>query len=191
MTEPTPTTEIYPLQHGIPNRVPLRHIPLIMSLSRNGTATPGAGSRVTVPLPGRDVSNVIIRDSIPKDLALNPLSITAPAGFTQTITGNIVTWTKAVMQVNDSGQITFTATASNSCPLPSKTIFNHTWISGLNESAAHDSSKVILTCDSAIKLTPSYLTLFDPTGKTIHSGDTAHIDSTAFTIQVIDPPECQ
>jgi len=138
------------------------------------------------PLPGRDVSNVIIRDSIPKDLALNPLSITAPAGFTQTITGNIVTWTKAVMQVNDSGQITFTATASNSCPLPSKTIFNHTWISGLNESAAHDSSKVILTCDSAIKLTPSYLTLFDPTGKTIHSGDTAHIDSTAFTIQVID-----
>jgi uncharacterized repeat protein (TIGR01451 family) len=138
------------------------------------------------PLPGRDVNNIIIMDTIPAGLTLNAQTVTTPPGFTPTISGNVITWTKPKMQVKDSGTITFTAVASSSCPLRTKRIVNRSWITGLNESPVADSSVMTLSCDTAIKLTPSYLTLFDPTGKTIHSGDTAHIDSTAFTIQVID-----
>jgi len=137
-------------------------------------------------LPGRDVNNIVITDTIPVGLTLNAQTVTIPSGFTQTISGNVITWTKPKMQVKDSGTITFMAVASSSCPLRTKRIVNRSWITGLNESPVADSSVMTLSCDTAIKLTPSYLILFDPTGKTIHSGDTARIDSTAFTIQVVD-----
>ena len=138
------------------------------------------------PLPGRDVNNIVITDTIPAGLTLNAQSVSTPPGFTQAISGNVITWTKPKMQVKDSGTITFTAVASSSCPLRTKRIVNRSWISGLNESPVADSSVMTLSCDSAITLTPSHLTLTYPAGSVIPSGDTAHIDSTMFTITVVD-----
>jgi len=140
------------------------------------------------PLPGRDVNNVIIRDTVPAGLTLNPLTVTTPTGFTKTISGNVITWTKPKMQVNDSGVITFTAKASSSCPLRTRRAVNRTWISADKESPYADSAVVTLTCDSinVIPPTKSSLILKDPSNLTIPNGDTAHIDTTAFTIVVTD-----
>jgi len=138
------------------------------------------------PLPGRDVDSVVIRDTVPVGLALNSASVTTPVGFTKTVSGNVITWTKPVMQVNDSGTITFSATASSSCPLPTKRLVNRAWISGFNESPVSDSAIVTLACSTAIKYTKSQLWLTDPANNVIPSGDTAHIDSTVFNITVVD-----
>jgi hypothetical protein len=65
---------------------------------------------------------------------------------------------------------------------------NRTWISADKESPYADSAVVTLTCDSinVIPPTKSSLILKDPSNLTIPSGDTAHIDTTAFTIVVTD-----
>ena len=140
------------------------------------------------PLPGRDVNNVVIRDTVPAGLMLNPTSVTTPAGFTQTINGNVITWTKTKMQVKDSGVITFTARASSSCPLRTKRVVNRAWISADKESPFSDSAVVTLTCDSINIITPTKSTLIlkDPSNNSIPSGDTAHIDTTVFNIVVND-----
>jgi uncharacterized repeat protein (TIGR01451 family) len=140
------------------------------------------------PLPGRDVNNVVIRDTIPAGLSLNAQTVMTPPGFTQTISGNVITWTKPKMQVKDSGTITFTATASSSCPLRTKRLVNRTWISADKESPVSDSSIVTLMCDSMNVITPtkSVLTLKDPSSNIIPNGDTARIDTTAFFITVKD-----
>jgi len=145
----------------------------------------GRGKR---PLPGRDVNNVVIRDTIPAGLSLNAQTVMTPPGFTQTISGNVITWTKPKMQVKDSGTITFTATASSSCPLRTKRLVNRTWISADKESPVSDSSIVTLMCDSMNVITPtkSVLTLKDPSSNIIPNGDTARIDTTAFFITVKD-----
>jgi conserved repeat domain len=140
------------------------------------------------PLPGRDVNNVVIRDTIPVGLSLNAQTVTTPPGFTQTINGNVITWTKPKMQVKDSGTITFTATASSSCPLRTKRLVNRAWISADKESPVADSAIVTLTCDSMNVITPtkSVITLKDPSSNIIPSGDMARIDTTAFFITVKD-----
>jgi conserved repeat domain len=137
------------------------------------------------PLPGRDVDSVVIRDTVPAGLTLNSASVPTPPGFTKTVSGNVITWTKPVMQVNDSGAITFSATASSSCPLPTKRLVNRAWISGFNESPVSDSAILTLACSTAI-FSKSYLWLTDTTNKIIPSGDTAHIDSTIFNIMIVD-----
>ncbi|HAJ78614.1 MAG TPA: hypothetical protein DCO75_02485, partial [Fibrobacteres bacterium] len=137
------------------------------------------------PLPGRDVSNVTIRDTIPAGLTFTGFTGSNPLGITPTISGNVITWTTSKMQVKDSGTISYTATAGSACPLKTKKIVNRAWISADNESPVADSAIVTLSCDSnTIEATKSTMILQDKNLKTI--SDTAKIDTTVFYITVTD-----
>ncbi|HEX7510920.1 MAG TPA: hypothetical protein VF335_06445, partial [Chitinivibrionales bacterium] len=139
------------------------------------------------PMPGRDVSNVTLRDTLPAGLTFKSM-VSYPFGIQPVVSGNVISWTRAKMQVKDAGSIVFTATASSSCPLARKRIVNRAWISADKESPVADSAIVTLTCDSVKVITPTKSTLIlkDPANRILNSGDTAHIDTTVFNVIVTD-----
>lgn len=137
------------------------------------------------PLPGRDVNNVVIRDTIPAGLTFNSFVGAPPFGIAPTINGNVVTWSISKLQIKQSGSIVYTAKASSSCPNKSKNLVNRAWISADKESPVSDSAAVALSCDSnVVVFTKSTLSVLD--ASLLPLNDTVKIDTTVFNVSVTD-----
>lgn len=112
------------------------------------------------PMAGRDVDNVVIRDTLPKGLKFGefvnecPLSDPEFGGkweVKQTSDGrDIIIWSIPKLQVKQKGSIIYTATASfpsgNTCETPDEDILNYAWIEGDKNSPISDTAKITVTC---------------------------------------------
>jgi uncharacterized repeat protein (TIGR01451 family) len=140
------------------------------------------------PLPGRDVENVVIRDTIPAGFTFKEFVGSSTLGVSPKITGNVITWSIPKMQIKQKGTISFTATAS--CPpgqLQAMKVVNRSWISADKESPFSDSAVVKIICDSNfVEIPPTKSTLAFKSIDLQPISDTAKIDNTVFHVVVTD-----
>jgi gliding motility-associated-like protein/uncharacterized repeat protein (TIGR01451 family) len=112
----------------------------------------------TGPMPGRDIENVVVKDTLPVGLKFEefvnncPLEEFGASWNTTTLADgrDVITWTIPKLQVKQKGQIIYSATANfpsgNSCETADEDIINSAWISGDKESAISDTAKITVTC---------------------------------------------
>ena len=112
------------------------------------------------PMAGRDVDNVVIRDTLPKGLKFGefvnecPLSDPEFGGkweVKKTSDGrDIIIWSIPKLQVKQKGSIIYTAEASfpsgNKCETADESILNYAWIEGDKNSPISDTAKITVTC---------------------------------------------
>jgi uncharacterized repeat protein (TIGR01451 family) len=104
------------------------------------------------PMPGREVTNVVIRDTIPEGFSFVAFTGNNPMGIAPKINGRVVSWSVPKMQIKEGGTIKFTAKADGSCPGTSdREVFNKAWISADKESPFADSSLLTVSCDTILK----------------------------------------
>lgn len=121
------------------------------------------------PLPGRDVANVIIRDTIPAGFTFNKFTGDAPFGVSAKVSNNVISWSIPKLQVKQKGSLKYILTAAGSCPMQKKSIMTRAWISADKESAIYDSVAVTITCDSVPPPPPPSTTMYKTSDKTIYS----------------------
>ena len=107
------------------------------------------------PIPGRDILNVVIKDTLPTGLTFGAFVGANPFGIAPTITTiaggkQVISWTIPKLQAKQKGAIVFTATVAfpsgANCTTADENLINKAWISGDNESAIGDTAKVVVTC---------------------------------------------
>jgi uncharacterized repeat protein (TIGR01451 family) len=134
------------------------------------------------PMPGRDLSNVVIRDTIPAGLTFVNFTSSPPLGIAPTINGRVITWTIPKLQINQKGTISFTAKADGACPTADKLAVNRAWAVADKESANSDSTVVLISCDTATKVIKKrFLTLSPSDSMTDYPGNRG-----LFTITLTD-----
>ncbi len=107
------------------------------------------------PMPGREVKNVVIRDTIPEGFTFTSFTGENPLGVAPQINGRVITWSVPRMQIREGGTIKFTAKADGSCPgSPDRVLVNRAWISAEKESPFADSVEIAVSCDTVIKPPP-------------------------------------
>jgi gliding motility-associated-like protein/uncharacterized repeat protein (TIGR01451 family) len=108
------------------------------------------------PLPGRDVENVVVRDTLPLGLTWNGWIQQTTLGVTATYNpaNRVITWTIPKLQVGQKGSLEYKAIATFTtpgvCPKADQTHINPAWIEGLGESKKRDTARVTVTCDDVI-----------------------------------------
>jgi uncharacterized repeat protein (TIGR01451 family) len=104
------------------------------------------------PMPGREVNNVVIRDTIPEGFSFVAFTGNNPMGIAPKINGRVVSWSVPKMQIKEGGTIKFTAKADGSCPgTADRDVYNRAWISADKESPFADSSLLSVSCDTVVK----------------------------------------
>ncbi len=104
------------------------------------------------PMPGREVNNVVIRDTIPEGFSFVAFTGENPMGIAPKINGRVVSWSVPKMQIKEGGTIKFTAKADGSCPgTAEREVYNRAWISADKESPFADSSLLTVSCDTVKK----------------------------------------
>jgi uncharacterized repeat protein (TIGR01451 family) len=111
------------------------------------------------PIPGRDITNVIIKDTLPVGFTFDSFVGPNPFGIPPTIatitsgpaTGQqVISWSIPKLQANQGGQIVYTGTVNfpsgSTCPTADEELINTSWIYGDNESKTDGVDTVIITC---------------------------------------------
>lgn len=130
------------------------------------------------PLPGRDVENVIVRDTIPAGFVFVRFEGTSPLGVNPTIKGNVITWSVPKMQVKQKGTIRYLMKADGTCPMQKKNIMTRAWISADKESPYYDSSSILITCDPVPPPPPKPTTMYKTADRKVYKED----DNIKYTI---------
>jgi len=109
------------------------------------------------PMPGREVNNVIVRDTIPDGFSFVDFTAVEFNGIPvttnrPTVTGNVISWSIPKMQISEKGTIKFTAKAEGVCPGAADVrSVNRAWVSADKESPFADSSEIAISCDTVPK----------------------------------------
>ncbi len=110
------------------------------------------------PMPGRDVYNVVVRDTLPIGMEFVEFVGACPledyGGSWRTFKSadgrDVVEWTIDRMMINQTGKIVYNANVTfpsgKSCQTADELIENKAWIWGDKESAINDTAKIIVTC---------------------------------------------
>jgi len=130
------------------------------------------------PLPGRDVENVIIRDTVPAGFVFVRFEGKPPLGVEPKIIGNVITWTIPKLQVKQKGTIRYLMKADGTCPMQKKNIMTRAWISADKESPVYDSAQVIITCDPVPPPPPEPTTMYKTADRKVYKVD----DTINYTI---------
>jgi len=103
------------------------------------------------PVPGREVTNVVIRDTLPEGVTFKNFTGANPLGIapkTSTANGRtVITWTIEKLLVGQGGKIQYLATANVSQPVLPVTVPNRVWLSGDRESAISANAALTITTD--------------------------------------------
>lgn len=121
------------------------------------------------PLPGREAYDVIVYDTIPKelswsgftdDMALNVKATYTAAPANAAYTG-IVKWTIPSMLVGEKGDLAYKTIAKDPpCPSPDKNFINVAWISSKTDSPDSSQVNLTITCTKVPPLAPTETSLF-------------------------------
>ncbi|HEX3020063.1 MAG TPA: glycosyl hydrolase family 8 [Chitinispirillaceae bacterium] len=130
------------------------------------------------PLPGRDVENVTVRDTIPPGFVFVRFEGNSPFGVNPTVKGNVITWSIPKMQVKEKGTIRYVMKADGNCPMQNKTVRTRAWISADKESPFYDSTEIKITCDPVPPPPPEPTTMY----KTAHRKAYQIDDTISYTI---------
>jgi uncharacterized repeat protein (TIGR01451 family) len=113
------------------------------------------------PMPGREVTNVVLRDTIPDGFSFVNIAEVTFNGTDQlpsqpTVIGNrIISWSIPKMQISEKGSIKFIVKADGTCPGAADVqTVNRAWVSADKESPFADSSDIAISCDTMIKPPP-------------------------------------
>ncbi len=98
------------------------------------------------PMPGREVDNVVLTDSLPTCLDFGGFITTSPAG-TWTSSTRTLQWNIGTMQVSQCGQVQYYALANNTC---CTTVKNLAFISGDKEMSVSSTASVLVVCGTVI-----------------------------------------
>lgn len=137
----------------------------------------------TGPMAGRDASNVVVCDTLPKGLDFVAFQNTCPlsaygASWTTTQTSDgrdVVIWTIPTMQIKQKGSIIYTATATfpsgATCQTEDEDIDNVAWIYADLNSPIGDTATITVTCAKVpTPIEPTTLTK-TPSSETVSVGD--------------------
>ncbi|MBN1603145.1 MAG: hypothetical protein JW915_16170, partial [Chitinispirillaceae bacterium] len=103
------------------------------------------------PMPGREVKNVVIRDTIPEGFTFVSFTGQAPLGIPPKIEGRVISWSIPHLQIQQGGTIKYTLKADGSCPeTQDRNTISRAWISADKESPFADSALVTISCDTMV-----------------------------------------
>jgi len=123
------------------------------------------------PLPGREMYNVVVTDTLPKGLTWVGFTEATTLGITATYNAanRVITWEIPVMLVNDSGQIAYKAKANGACPKADSVIHNYGWIYSSTDSPISSEASVTVTCTSIPPIAPPGTSMTKKADKTSYS----------------------
>jgi len=132
------------------------------------------------PLPGREVSNVVIRDTLPagvKFIAFKEPSVLGVAPkVSESVSGGVtvVTWEISKLTVNQSGKIQYSVSVDTALGAGNKVMQSRAWAAADNESPTQSTAVLVVTRDSLPPPPPEPTTMYKRANKTAYSpGDTA------------------
>jgi len=123
------------------------------------------------PMPGREMYNVVVTDTLPKGLTWAGFTQATTLGITATYNAatRVIYWTIPTMLVNDSGQIAYQATATGTCPKSDSIIHNYGWIYSSTDSPISSEASVTVTCNSIPPNPPPTTTMTKTADKATYS----------------------
>jgi len=133
------------------------------------------------PVPGREVNNVIIRDTIPAGVTFQNFLTPYPFGIepkTSTAANGrtVVTWEIDKLLVGQSGKIQYVVRAETPASFPTATssrVTSRAWASADKESPTSATALLVITSDSLPPPPPEATTLYKTANKeTYEAGDT-------------------
>lgn len=115
------------------------------------------------PLPGREMLNVMVIDTIPAGFEFVEFTADLVEGINATMTTSggyeIIEWTMPVMLVGTTGLISYTVKAKGACPQIDQFHTNTAWISSDTDSPLASPIEIKVTCDTIIPTaTPTSMT---------------------------------
>jgi uncharacterized repeat protein (TIGR01451 family) len=134
------------------------------------------------PLPGREINNVVIRDTLPagvKFIAFKEPTVLGVAPKVSTGGGvTVVTWEISKLTVNQNGKIQYTVSVDTALGAGNKVIQSRAWASAKNESSVRSVATLVVTRDSLPPPPPEPTTMYKRANKTTYSPD----DTVVYTI---------
>jgi uncharacterized repeat protein (TIGR01451 family) len=126
------------------------------------------------PLPGRETYNVVVTDSIPKELTFNSFTDNTAVGITATYTAlaanpkfsGYIKWTIPVMLTGETGDLAYKATANTTCPSADRNFINTGWIWSDVDSPDSSSVALKITCNPVPPTPPVETSLNKTANKT-------------------------
>lgn len=102
------------------------------------------------PMPGREVTGVVIRDTLPDGLEFVEFLGSAPLGVNPSVSGKVITWSVSKLLVAEGGSISYRAVATGTCPIVARRVMSTAWIEADTESPKSASVEIGLTCDGVL-----------------------------------------
>ncbi len=127
------------------------------------------------PLPGREVVNVVIRDTIPAGLTFEKFIGKAPFGIEPVCDGRVITWSIPRLLVGEKGTIKYSVIADTPSVETNVKLTSRAWVSSDKESAIADPAVLVITRNPLSALPPEPTTMYKSADKPAYkAGDTVH-----------------
>jgi uncharacterized repeat protein (TIGR01451 family) len=125
------------------------------------------------PLPGREVNNVVIRDTLPQGVTFQNFIQPYPMGVAPTISGRVITWQIDKLLVGEKGKIQYSVRADTPAVFTDVRIPSRAWASADREAPMLSTTILVVTRDSLPPPPPAPTTLYKRANKnTFLPGDT-------------------
>jgi len=125
------------------------------------------------PLPGREVNNVVIRDTLPKGVTFLEFIGANPLGVAPKISGGVITWSIDKMLVGEKGRIQYSVRADTPSVFTNVKITSNAWASADKESPLKSPAVLVVTRDSLPPPPPEATTMYKRANKNSYiPGDT-------------------
>ncbi|MDR2693123.1 MAG: DUF11 domain-containing protein [Chitinispirillales bacterium] len=125
------------------------------------------------PLPGREVNNVVIRDTLPAGVTFLNFIGANPMGVAPVINGRVVTWSIDRLLVGEKGRIQYGVRADTPSVFTNVRITSNAWASADRESPMKSAATLVVTRDSLPPPPPEPTTMYKRANKNAYSpGDT-------------------
>ncbi|MDR2592455.1 MAG: DUF11 domain-containing protein [Chitinispirillales bacterium] len=125
------------------------------------------------PLPGREVNNVVIRDTLPAGVTFLNFIGANPMGIAPRINGRVITWSIDKLLVGEKGKIQYSVRADTPSVFTDVRIPSNAWASADRESPMKSTATLVVTRDSLPPPPPELTTMYKRANKNTYSpGDT-------------------
>jgi len=125
------------------------------------------------PLPGREVENVVIRDTLPSGVTFRNFVGASPLGIAPKISGRVISWEIPKLLVGQGGKIQYLVKADTPSVFTNVRITNRVWAEADRESPMPGTAVLVVTRDSLPPPPPDPTTMYKTADKgTYLPGDT-------------------
>ena len=125
------------------------------------------------PLPGREVVNVVIRDTVPQGVTFINFIEPYPFGKAPKVNGRVITWEIDKLLIGEKGSIKYTVRADTPNDTKNVVINSNAWATADKESPMKSTATLVITRDSLPPPPPEPTTMYKRANKTAYSpGDT-------------------